>query len=74
MENQKTDLMTAIDDFLSVTGMGPSYFGKVAANNSELVSRLKRGRRVWPETEQKIRDYIAKNTPPATSGQDTGAA
>lgn len=57
-------LVEEIDAFLSKTGMGVSYFGKRAAKNSELVRRLKSGKRVWPHTEQKIRDFIAANSSP----------
>jgi hypothetical protein len=51
-------LLSEIDAFLEETGMGPTYFGKVAAKNSELVARLRAGRRVWPETAEQVRAYI----------------
>lgn len=51
-------LLQEIEAFLSETGMGESYFGKKAAGNSELVARLRDGRRVWPETEAKVRSFI----------------
>lgn len=51
-------LLSEIDAFLAETGMGPSYFGKKAARNSEVVSRLREGRRIWPETEAEIRSFI----------------
>jgi len=51
-------LLTEITSFLDETGMGVSYFGKIASGNSELVSRLKRGGRVWPETEERVREFI----------------
>lgn len=47
-----------IEAFLSETGMGPSYFGKAAVGNSELVERLKNGGRIWPETEERIRSFM----------------
>ena len=53
-------LVEDIDAFLAETGMGASYFGKVAAKNSEVVARLKTGGRVWPETETAIRDFMAR--------------
>lgn len=53
------DLLSDIDTFLAETGMGASYFGKKAAGNSELVSRLRSGRRIWPETAQQVRNFIA---------------
>ncbi|OLS51323.1 hypothetical protein BV392_04455 [Rhodovulum sulfidophilum] len=52
-------LLSDIDSFLENTGMGASYFGKRAVGNSELVSRLRCGGRVWPETERKIRSFMA---------------
>lgn len=51
-------LLAEIDAFLSDSGMSESYFGKRAARNSELVDRLRKGGRVWPETEAKIRSFI----------------
>jgi hypothetical protein len=51
-------LLTDIEAFLEETGMGPSYFGKRAVGNSELVERLRSGRRVWPDTEAKIREFM----------------
>nr|WP_010400597.1 hypothetical protein [Paracoccus sp. TRP] len=48
-----------IEAFLAETGMGESYFGKRAAGNSELVSRLRGNGRVWPETEAKVRSFIS---------------
>lgn len=60
-----SDLLTDIRSFLAETGMGRSYFGKAACGNSELVARLEKGRRVWPETEVKVRvfmrQYMAEN-------------
>lgn len=60
-------LLAEIDDFLSQTGMGESYFGKVSVGNSELVARLRDGKRVWPETETRIKSFIVDrlnaNTP-----------
>lgn len=53
-----TDLLTEIQSFLSDTGMGPSYFGKASCGNSELVKRLEERRRVWPETEMKVRAFM----------------
>ncbi len=58
-----TDLLTDIRAFLAQFGMGPSYFGKAACGNSELVSRLESGRRVWPETEAKVRTFMRQYTP-----------
>lgn len=59
MSMQPPPLLTEIEAFLSETGMGASYFGRVAAGNSELVGRLRANRRIWPETEEKVRSFIS---------------
>ena len=51
--------LSDIEAFLAETGMGETYFGKRAARNSELVARLRNGGRVWPETEQAVRSFMA---------------
>lgn len=58
MTIQHPTLLSEIEAFLSQTGMGASYFGKMSAGNSELVARLKAGGRIWPETEVKVRAFI----------------
>ena len=40
--------------------MGPSYFGKVACGNSELVGRLESGKTITLETADRIREYMAE--------------
>lgn len=60
-------LLSDIERFLADTGMGEHRFGYLAARNGRLLERLrsgttaKRGKpvRVWPETEQQIRDFMA---------------
>ena len=60
MENTPhTQLLAQIEAFLSETGMGASYFGKTSVGNSEVVARLRDGRRVWPETEAGIVRFMA---------------
>jgi hypothetical protein len=54
------ELLDEIRLFLAQTGMGPSYFGKASCGNSELVERLESGRRVWPETAEKVRAFMAE--------------
>lgn len=60
MHGMASDFLSDIKAFLSETGMGPSYFGKVACGNSELVERLEAGRRVWPDTEDRVRAFMAE--------------
>ena len=57
-----TDLLIEIRSFLARSGMGETYFGKAAVGNSELVKRLENGRRIWPDTEEKVRAFIAERS------------
>lgn len=65
------DLLSDIRLFLSETGMGPSYFGKAACGNSELVGRLENGGTVTLPIAEKIRAFIAERgaSPQAESAQ-----
>ena len=58
-----TDLLSDIRAFLAKNKMGPSYFGKAACGNSELVSRLESGGRIWPDTEAKVRAFMCQYKP-----------
>lgn len=62
MAKHHSPLLRDIQAFLRKTKMGPAYFGKRAAENSELVKRLEAGGRVWPETEARIRAFMAQHT------------
>lgn len=53
-------LLDDIESFLARTNMGAAYLGKAAVGNSELVFRLRRGGRVWPETEARLREFMAR--------------
>lgn len=54
----KRDLITDIEKFMKANGIGPHRFGILAVKNGRLVERLRAGRRIWPETEQQIRDFM----------------
>ena len=60
MGSMDNELLSEIRSFLAQTDMGPSYFGKASCGNSELVERLESGRRVWPETAEKVRAFMAE--------------
>lgn len=72
MSQINSKLLTDIEAFLAASGMGESYFGKVAAGNSELVARLRDGRRVWPETEARVRKFIRSRAAILNSGHNGG--
>ena len=53
-------LIEEIDEFLTEFGIGEHRFGILAAANGRLVERLRSGGRVWPETEERIRQFMAE--------------
>jgi hypothetical protein len=57
-----TALLSEIDRFLRESGMGEFRFGLASVKNGRLVSRLRSGGRVWPETEAQVRAFIIANS------------
>ncbi len=53
------DLLADIEAFLASSGVTPTAFGREALGDPKFVSDIRNGRRVWPETEQKARAFIA---------------
>lgn len=51
-------LLTDIDAFLNRTGLTEYRFGWLAVRNGRLVERLRDGRRIWPDTEMKVRAWM----------------
>jgi hypothetical protein len=62
-----SDLIQKIDGFLEVSSMAESTFGIKTVNDGKLVSRLRNGGRVWPETQDKIEQFIKSY--PAPTGE-----
>ena len=54
-----TTLVTDIDAAIERTGISATAFGR-ALGDGHLVHQMRAGRRVWPETAEKIRAHIAK--------------
>jgi hypothetical protein len=60
----ETTLLTDIENFLAVHGMAESTFGREALGDWRLIAELRgegraKPRRLWPETEAKVRDFMA---------------
>lgn len=64
-------LLDEIRLFCSTHDMAASTFGDKALNDKPFVLQLERGRRVWPETEAKVRRFMATYRP--DSAQDAAA-
>jgi hypothetical protein len=58
-------LLSDIEAFLATHNMAPSRFGQDALSDRHFVRNLREGRRVWPETEQKARRFMATYNPQA---------
>jgi hypothetical protein len=52
-------LLREIRTFLAESRMSPTYFGKAAVGNSEMVGRLEAGNTVTLRTAEKARKFIA---------------
>lgn len=53
------DILKDVDGFLEKTGMAESTLGRKALNDGKAIARLRAGKRMWPETIDKLRDFIA---------------
>ena len=53
-----SELLAEIEAFLMEAGMSPSYFGKEAVGNSELVARLRQGRSTTQKTADEVRRFM----------------
>ncbi|WP_208541752.1 hypothetical protein [Bartonella capreoli] len=66
-------LIKDIELFLTNNKMSPYTFGFKSIKNGRLVSRLRHGGRIWPETEMRIRTfmkYYPNNIRPGVTNQD----
>jgi len=64
-------LLSDIEAFLDAQELGAATFGDLAMKDRHLVRQLRNGRRLWPETERKIRQFMSAYRPAAK--QDAAA-
>lgn len=67
----QSTILSDIEAFIATHGMAESTFGREALGDWRLISEIrgepgKRPRRLWPETEAKVRQYMATYRPAAT--------
>ena len=67
MDNEPKPLGALIEAFTADHEMSPITFGRLAMNDPHFVRDLKAGRRLWPETEAKVRSFIAAYRPIAAA-------
>ena len=51
-------ILVEIEQYLTETGMSAYRLGILSVRNGRIVERLRAGGRVWPETEQAVRQWI----------------
>lgn len=59
--DKTTSLMTEIERAAVALNVAPSTIGARAGQGGKFYARLQDGKRVWPETELKVRAWIAAN-------------
>lgn len=63
---QTTELITEIEAAAARLGLAPSTVTERAGQGGRFYARLKSGARCWPDTAQKVREWIAANAPQAS--------
>lgn len=61
----ETSLLTDIEAFMAAHGLSATRFGDEAIRDRHFVKTLRNGRRVWPETEAKVRRFMVTYVAPA---------
>jgi hypothetical protein len=56
-------LLSEIESFLSFRGISETSFGQRACSDGKLILDLRRGRRLWPETAERVRHFIREYVP-----------
>lgn len=56
-------LLSDIEAFMATHNIAPTRFGGDALGDRHFVTQLRKGRRVWPETEAKVRLFMATYRP-----------
>jgi hypothetical protein len=63
MDMQALPLSDAINAFLAGHRMAAATFGRLALNDPGFITQYRKGRRVWPETEARIRKFMSEYQP-----------
>ena len=57
------NILEDIEAFMEANSLSATAFGDLYSKDRHLVRQLRNGRRLWPETEAKIREFMASYTP-----------
>lgn len=58
MDAETPLLVDAVESFIATQGMSPATFGRLALKDPHFIRDLRGGRRLWPETEDKVRTFM----------------
>ena len=58
MKHESQNLLAEIEAFAAETGLAETTLGRKAVNDGKLAARLRAGKRVWPETAERVRDFM----------------
>lgn len=56
-------ILKEVDGYLADSRITETTLGKKAVNDGKAIPRLRAGKRMWPETIQKLRDFMRENPP-----------
>ncbi len=54
-------LLKEVDRYLSKAKLSEATLGRKAVNDGKAIKRLRSGGRMWPETAQRLRQFMADN-------------
>jgi 2,4-dienoyl-CoA reductase-like NADH-dependent reductase (Old Yellow Enzyme family) len=66
-----TDLIREIDLFIERHKISPVTFGREAMRDPHFVRDVRNGRRLWPETEAKVRAFMDSYVAPVRTSSGT---
>lgn len=56
--SETQNLINDVEAYLEKWSVSPTAFGDAALGDRHFVRQLRSGRRCWPETESKVREYM----------------
>lgn len=68
------NLISEIEAFKTETGLSDHRIGMLLASNGKLIERLRSGRRIWPDTEERIRENLTRERQKRLPAFHMGAA
>ena len=74
MSDVTDKLIREIDAYLGRNpGIAESTLARMSVNDGKAISRLRAGGRCWPETAERIRNFMSSHRYPTTRRRETAA-